>query len=238
MTHRDQTGPSHDVDSTAALLEPRVRALVAQIAALREAQGDPEQRRRAIARLERLGAELLGLVSQAGVAFPPLGKRGAAAPAAPQEHDVIPPPAASSRVAARRSAMARPLAGVRVLVVDDENDARDLAAMVLAQAGAEVTEASSAAEALRALQRQRPHVVVSDIGMPGQDGHTLIRAIRDLPSPLGAVRAMAVTAFARSEDRHRSLDAGFDLHVVKPVDPANLVGSVARLMGRDPTVAA
>ncbi len=148
--------------------------------------------------------------------------------------------AVNGRVVAspRRASMARPLEGVRVLVVDDETDARDLAAMVLAQAGAEVHEASSASEALRILTRHRPDVVVSDIGMPGQDGHSLIRSIRDLPAPLGGIRAMAVTAFARSEDRHRSLDAGFDMHVVKPVDPMNLVGSVARLVGRDPTVAA
>lgn len=138
----------------------------------------------------------------------------------------------------RRSTVARPLDGVRVLVVDDETDARELAAMVLIAAGAEVQEASSAPEALRSLQRLRPDVMVSDIGMPGQDGHSLMRAIRDLPPPFGAIRAMAVTAFARTEDRHRSLDAGFDIHVVKPVDPTSLVGAVARLVGRDPTVAA
>lgn len=227
-------GPASDGGDAASVdpvLSTQVRALLAQIATLREVQSDPSLRRRAIDRIEEATAAIAARVLHPVAASHP--GRGAAEAA-----EVIPPPAASGRVAARRPSMSRPLEGVRVLVVDDENDARDLAAMVLAQAGADVTEAGSASEALRMLQRHRFDVVVSDIGMPGQDGHTLIRTIRDLPSPVGGIRAMAVTAFARSEDRHRSLDAGFDLHVVKPVDPTNLVGSVARLVGRDPTVAA
>lgn len=213
-------------------LADQVRALLSHVATLREVQGDASLRRRAIDRVEEAAAAIA-----ARVARPSGGGRPSRAVHA-DTGDGIAPPVASGRVAARRPSMARPLEGVRVLVVDDENDARDLASMVLAQAGADVSEAASAAEALRVLSRHRVDVVVSDIGMPGQDGHTLIRTIRDLPSPMGGIRAMAVTAFARTEDRHRSLDAGFDLHVVKPVDPTNLVGSVARLVGRDPTVAA
>lgn len=238
MSQREPSGRAHAQEAArGGAVEARVRELLAHVASLRDADDDREARGRALDLVEHAAAELLELVLL-DVPAPERSRPRVAGGSSVDPEVMIPPPAASGRVTTRRSTMARPLEGIRVLVVDDENDARDLAAMVLAQAGADVTEAASAAEALRALHRQRPDVVVSDIGMPGQDGHTLIRTIRDLPSPLGAVRAMAVTAFARSEDRHRSLDAGFDLHVVKPVDPTNLVGSVARLMGRDPTVAA
>ena len=138
-----------------------------------------------------------------------------------------PPPARSSK---------GPLAGLEVLIVDDEGDARELAAMVLTSAGATVHEAHSAPHALEQVQMAGCDVIVSDIGMPGEDGHSLIRNIRRLPGPLGAVRAMALTAFARAEDRHRSLEAGFDLHLAKPVDPATLIAAVTRLAGRDPTL--
>lgn len=128
-----------------------------------------------------------------------------------------------------------PLEGIEVLVVDDESDARELAAMVLTQAGASVREADCATNALEEVQTAPPDVIVSDIGMPGQDGHSLIRTIRSMPRPAGGIRAMALTAFARSEDRHRSLDAGFDMHLVKPIEPFSLVAAVSKLAGRDPT---
>jgi len=91
-----------------------------------------------------------------------------------------------------------------------------------------VTTASSVAEALQVLQRKPPHVLVCDIAMPGEDGYTLIRRIRAGEGD-PALPAVAVTAFARREDRDRALDAGFDLHMPKPVEPAELVSAVASL---------
>jgi len=113
-------------------------------------------------------------------------------------------------------------------VVEDDSDARELLAMILRGAGATVTTASSVAEALQVLQRKPPHVLVCDIAMPGEDGYTLIRRIRAGEGD-PALPAVAVTAFARREDRDRALDAGFDLHMPKPVEPAELVSAVASL---------
>jgi signal transduction histidine kinase/ActR/RegA family two-component response regulator len=121
--------------------------------------------------------------------------------------------------------------GLRVLVVDDEADARDWIARVLADSGADVRAASSADEALQCLQAFRPQVVVSDIGMPGLDGYALIREIRMLPdSDASSVPALALTAFARAEDGIRALTAGFQLHLGKPVDEARLLAAVASLV--------
>ncbi|HZS03522.1 MAG TPA: ATP-binding protein, partial [Blastocatellia bacterium] len=125
------------------------------------------------------------------------------------------------------------LKGVRVLVVDDEADARDLLSVVLAQSGAEVKAAASAAEALTAIEQWRPHVLVSDIGMPVEDGHALIRRLRALgPERGGLTPAVALTAYARSEDRLRALSAGYQMHVAKPVDPEELAAVIASLAGR------
>jgi CheY-like chemotaxis protein len=122
------------------------------------------------------------------------------------------------------------LTGVRVLVVDDEVDARELFAMVLESCGAAVTIAASAAEAFAALRRERPDVLVSDIGMPGEDGNSLIRRVRALAaSEGGATPAVAVSAFAGAEHRARALASGFDLHVAKPFEPVALVAVVRRL---------
>ncbi|MBX3231274.1 MAG: response regulator [Labilithrix sp.] len=122
------------------------------------------------------------------------------------------------------------LDGVHALVVDDEEDARTLVKTVLEELGARVTLAASVAEALAAVAREVPTVLVSDIGMPGQDGYDLIRALRALPPERGgAIPATALTAYARAEDRRRTIDAGFNMHVSKPVDPAELVAVVASL---------
>ncbi len=126
-----------------------------------------------------------------------------------------------------------PLAGIRVLVVDDDADARDLVTAVLAQSGADVVTAASTAEALDALARARPHVLVSDLAMPGDDGYALIERVRQLGLDRGGrVPAVALTAFARADDRNRALAAGYAVHVAKPVEPATLVEIVARLAPR------
>jgi len=122
------------------------------------------------------------------------------------------------------------LARRRILVVDDDADARDLLAQILGQAGADVTVAASADEALDVLRRWRPDVLVSDIGMPGDDGYVLIRKVRALRFEEGGqVRALALTAYARSEDRVLALEAGFHTHIAKPVDPLELTALIAGL---------
>ncbi|HEX3725743.1 MAG TPA: ATP-binding protein, partial [Pirellulales bacterium] len=122
------------------------------------------------------------------------------------------------------------LNGIKVLVVDDEQDTRDLVRRVLRECAAEVFTASSTREALEVLAHQRPNVILSDIGMPHQDGFELIRRIRSLgPECGGDVPAAALTAFARPEDRRRALLAGYQRHVAKPVEPAELVAVVAAL---------
>jgi len=122
------------------------------------------------------------------------------------------------------------LVGRRILVVDDEADARDLLAQILSQAGADVTVVGSADEALTVLRRWRPDVLLSDIGMPGDDGYVLIRKVRMLGAEEGGhVRALALTAYARSEDRALALEAGFHAHIAKPVDPLELTALIAGL---------
>jgi PAS domain S-box-containing protein len=125
------------------------------------------------------------------------------------------------------------LQGIRVLVVDDEADTRDMVAAILKSQGAQVEVAASVVEALAALGRVRPHILVSDVEMPGQDGYDLIRQVRRLsPEVGGKVPAAALTAYARPEDRMRALIAGYQIHVPKPVQPAELVAVVASLAGR------
>ncbi len=122
------------------------------------------------------------------------------------------------------------LKGARVLVVDDEPDGREIVRRMLERCDAVVATASSAEEGRRLVQEFRPDVLVSDIGMPGEDGYQFLRSIRDSEAGYGRkVPALALTAFARSEDRRRALLAGFDMHVAKPVDAAELVTVVARL---------
>ncbi len=125
------------------------------------------------------------------------------------------------------------LEDLRVLVVEDEADTRDLLVMALEQCGAAVAAFGSVPEALESFDRELPHVVVSDIGVPLEDGYSLIRKIRSRePGRGGEVPAAALTAYARSEDRQRALESGFQAHLPKPVDPSELIATVARLAGR------
>lgn len=125
------------------------------------------------------------------------------------------------------------LPGLRVLVVDDEEDARELVRTVLTEAGATIVTTASAEAALELLSKETFDVLVSDIAMPERDGYAFIRAVREHGSPrVRATPAAALTAYARPEDRARAIAAGFQLHLTKPVDPSNLVeivGSLARL---------
>jgi PAS domain S-box-containing protein len=126
------------------------------------------------------------------------------------------------------------LAGVAVVVVDDEPDARALIARVLQECGARVSVASRAEEALALIDERLPDVLVSDIGMPDMDGFELLRRVRALPAERGGqLPVIALTAFAREEDRTRSLEAGFSMHLTKPIELPVLVASVAQLSGRE-----
>jgi CheY-like chemotaxis protein len=133
---------------------------------------------------------------------------------------------------AEEQAMLPSLAGVHALVVDDETDARDLIQRVLQEQGASVSVASSGAEALRMMETLDPDALISDIGMPDMDGYQLIRRIRATEPQGRRVPALALTAFARAEDRKKALLAGFQSHAAKPVDLAELVIVVAGLVGR------
>jgi signal transduction histidine kinase len=125
------------------------------------------------------------------------------------------------------------LTGVRVLVVEDDLDARDLLERTLAGAGAEGATAASVQAALAALERRVPDVLVSDIGMPEQDGYDLIRAVRArVPAAGGNVTAVALTALARPDDRRRVLEAGVQIFVAKPPETTELLAAVASLAGR------
>ena len=125
------------------------------------------------------------------------------------------------------------LRGIRVLAIDDEEDALTLLRTVLESAGAEVTTVASSPDALERIAATRPHALVIDLGMPEMDGFELIARVRASTNPqIRDVPAAALTAFARSEDRTKALRSGFEMHLAKPVDPGELVASVATLVRR------
>jgi len=130
--------------------------------------------------------------------------------------------------------MAQPieLDGLRVLVVEDEPDARSLAKRVLEERHAVVTTAASADEAIGLLQSAKFNVLVSDIGLPGEDGYALIKRVRSLGKPNNHIPAIALTAFARAEDREMAINAGFQTHVAKPVEAVELLTTVANAARR------
>ncbi len=130
------------------------------------------------------------------------------------------------------------LHGVDVLVVDDDEDARMLLQLTLSRYGAAVTTAGSAREALAAIDRSVPHVVLSDIGMPHEDGYDLLRRLRALPAERGGtIPAVAVTAYASATDRSSSQAAGYQAHVAKPFDPGDIARLVRRLIATNHDVA-
>jgi CheY-like chemotaxis protein len=145
------------------------------------------------------------------------------------------PPVEQADQTSRRRAYGSPLRGLRILVVDDEPDARELMSSLLGLHGVEVTVAANVQEAMQRFTELPHDVLVSDIGMPEEDGYGLIRRIRELeverPSSLPAI---ALTAYARPEDRALALSAGFDMHVAKPVEPRELLALLADLSGRSP----
>jgi signal transduction histidine kinase len=122
------------------------------------------------------------------------------------------------------------LANTRVLVVDDEADAREIACEILRRAHAEVFSAESVREAFDFLAKGMPHVLVSDLAMPGEDGYSFIRELREFPPDQGGqIPAIALTAYARETDRLRALSAGFQMHLTKPVEARQLVAAIAHL---------
>lgn len=123
------------------------------------------------------------------------------------------------------------LAGIKILVVDDDTDSRDFLAYILQQEGAEVSMAASAVEGLQILAQSRLDVLVSDISMPDMNGYMMIREIRTWAAEQnGQISAIALTAFARQYDQEQALAAGFQIHLPKPVNAEELIAAVARLI--------
>jgi CheY-like chemotaxis protein len=148
---------------------------------------------------------------------------------------VVSLPLAASAVALRSPADARrgsQLSGARVLLVDDDADTRDFLGYALRAAGVKPVLVGSATDALDLLTADAFDVVISDLSMPDVDGYRLIRRLRDLDAAAGRRRpAVALTAHAGPDERHRALEAGFDAYLVKPVDAQDLMDIVARLLG-------
>ncbi len=133
----------------------------------------------------------------------------------------------------RKTAHVPSLEGMRVLLVEDDDDSRRLLAMMLKRHGAEVISTASAPEALNSFADTSPDVVISDIGIPDQDGYQLINKVRALPAERGGqTPAIALTGYATSRDRERALSAGYQLHIAKPVEPADLVSAIVSLVSK------
>ena len=142
-------------------------------------------------------------------------------------------PQIAAAVPAPSAARAQPITGLRALVVDDDADSRELLTLTLTSAGAVAIVASSVREALRLLESERPDLLLTDIGMPEQDGLDLIRIIRAMPAESGGrIPAIAVTAYASSAEKALALNAGFDRHVAKPYEPAAVIEIIAALTTR------
>jgi CheY-like chemotaxis protein len=141
------------------------------------------------------------------------------------------PSSSASRPSSQR--LSGSLGGLRVLVVEDDPDARELVTTILEDAGAVVESAPSAATGFDAVRRFQPQLLVSDIGMPDEDGYSLIRRVRALAEDEGGgIPSIALTAYTRREDRDKAIGAGFTLHMGKPVSPLALVTAVRALAAR------
>ena len=127
------------------------------------------------------------------------------------------------------------LDGLRILLVDDDADARDAIAAVLEECGAKVVAVGCGADALKALKIETPDVLVSDIAMPGMDGQSLMRRIRELGARRGSIPAIALTGYASPADRTQALLAGYQVFLAKPFDPTELITLVANLGGLTPS---
>jgi CheY-like chemotaxis protein len=123
---------------------------------------------------------------------------------------------------------------LRILLVEDEPSTREGTRALLEAGGAQLQAVESATAAREAYMLQRPDIIISDIGLPGEDGYALLQQIRSLEQEHGSTRvpALALTAFAREEDHHRAVEAGYDAHLAKPVDPDRLLERIAQLTGR------
>jgi CheY-like chemotaxis protein len=140
---------------------------------------------------------------------------------------------AAPATAASSERKIHPLDHVRVLVVEDDPDTLDLLKVVLDNSGADVVTAASAREAIDTFEHWRPDILVSDLAMPEQDGYQLIGEVRSRgPERGGNIPAVALTAYARSEDRRRALTSGFQMHLAKPIVPTELIAALASLSGR------
>jgi len=157
--------------------------------------------------------------------------------AAHKEHTFVEPAVRPPAAHTAPYTLSRALRGTRIVAVDNEQDALGLLGVILESAGAEVRTAASATDALALIQAERFDALIADIGMPGMDGLELIRHVRRLPAPARDLPAVALTAYARSEDRVTVLASGFQMHLPKPVNPGELVTVVAALVGRTNIVA-
>jgi CheY-like chemotaxis protein len=145
----------------------------------------------------------------------------------PHDRDDKPP---STRQPGSEPRSSGKLGGLRVLVVEDDPDARELVIAILEDAGAVVDSAESAAAGFDAVRKFRPELLVSDIGMPDEDGYSLIRRVRALGAAGGGnIPSIALTAYTRAEDRAKALGAGFTLHMAKPIRPTDLVTAIQTL---------
>jgi CheY-like chemotaxis protein len=152
-------------------------------------------------------------------------------------HEVHGEPRVHPRAASREAVVEFPaLPDIVVLAVDDDPDALNLVREILESAGARVRTAASAIDALESIAEAPPDVLVSDLGMPAIDGFELIRRIRQMGGAARDLPAAALTAYARSEDRAKTLRSGFEMHLAKPIDPSELIAAVASLARRRSTI--
>ena len=142
------------------------------------------------------------------------------------KEEAIPPPPPSRRA----EELKKPLCGRSVVVLDDDPDMRELLAMILEDAGATVRCCANVAAAMTALDEDLPDVAISDLAMPGEDGYAFVRRVRASSNGATAIPLVAMTAYARAEDRRRVLEAGFDRHVAKPIEPDELVEALAAVI--------